>query len=272
MAFITQPALEACLDVSETEPGHYTGPNLEMPYYRIFGGQLLAQMIAVATATDPDKSVKSLHVLFPREGDLSQPVDFVVARPHEGRTYASRSIEARQGDKVICIGTVSLHVDDEGPEAQIPMPEVVGPDQATDVDLNMVPWTCRAPADIDLEDPAAGPPEYYFWMRADPIRDDRFAHQALFAHATDLTVIGTALRPVEGLSQADSTQKIHTAVTSHTVWFHRPFRVDDWLLVHQTSPVVTRARGFGHGHGFTADGTLVASFAQESMIRPIPPS
>ena len=122
--------------------------------------------------------------------------------------------------------------------------------------------------DVDLSDRTEGPPDFQFWMRAAACNDDRVAvHQALLAHATDLTIIGTALRPFEGVSQADSTVTLHTAVTSHTVWFHQPVRVDEWLLVAQHSPVVANGRAFGRGEVFTEAGELVASFAQESMIR-----
>ena len=106
-------------------------------------------------------------------------------------------------------------------------------------------------------------------MRTPAVGDDRGLHQALLAHATDLTLIGTALRPFDGLSQADSTVTLHTAVTSHTLWFHRPFRVDRWLLVVQEAPVVAHGRSYGRGDVF-ADDQLVASFAQEAMIRRIP--
>jgi acyl-CoA thioesterase-2 len=91
-------------------------------------------------------------------------------------------------------------------------------------------------------------------------------HQALLAHATDLTIIGTALRPFDGFSQADSTVALQTAVTSHTLWFHQPFRADTWLQLHQQSPVVARGRAYGRGDVWSGEA-LVASFAQESMIR-----
>jgi acyl-CoA thioesterase-2 len=96
-------------------------------------------------------------------------------------------------------------------------------------------------------------------------------HQALLAHATDLTIIGTALRPFDGISQADSAQTLHTAVTSHTLWFHQPFRMDEWVLLHQHSPVVANGRAFGRGEVFDERGEVVASFAQESMVRQIEP-
>ena len=106
-------------------------------------------------------------------------------------------------------------------------------------------------------------------MRAPELPPDPLVHRALLAHATDLTLIGTALRPHEGIGQADSPERIHTAVTTHTVWFHRDVALDDWVLIDQTSPVSTGARSFGHGHAFDAHGRLVASFAQEGMIRTV---
>jgi acyl-CoA thioesterase II len=130
----------------------------------------------------------------------------------------------------------------------------------------------RVVGGVDLADRGAGPPRFEMWMRTPALPDDRALHQALLAHATDLTVIGTALRPFDGVSQADSTVTLHTAVTSHALWFHQPFRIDEWLLVAQHSPVVAHGRAFGRGDVFTQQGELVASFAQESMLRQIQPS
>src|SRR3546814_10661135 len=104
-------------------------------------------------------------------------------------------------------------------------------------------------------------------MRAPALGDERALHQALLAHATDLTLIGTELRPFEGVSQADSTVSLHTAVTSHSMWFHQPFRVDEWLLIAQASPVVANGRGFGRGDVFTQAGELVAPFADRKSKR-----
>ena len=97
-------------------------------------------------------------------------------------------------------------------------------------------------------------------------------HQALLAHATDLTLIGTALRPFDGVSQADSTVTLHTAVTSHSMWFHQPFRMDDWVLLDQHSPVVANGRSLRAGRGVRRAGEVVASFAQEAMVRQIEPA
>ena len=137
-------------------------------------------------------------------------------------------------------------------------------------DLGMVPWETRMVGGVDLADRAAAEPRLAWWMRTPPVGEERHLHQALLAHATDLTLIGTALRPFEGLSQADSTVTLHTAVTSHTLWFHQPFRVDDWLLVDQHGPVVANGRSFGRGDVYAGD-EMVASFAQEAMVRQISP-
>ena len=133
----------------------------------------------------------------------------------------------------------------------------------------MLPWDTRIVGGIDLSSREPGPATLQWWSRTQPLPDERSVHDALLAHATDLTLIGTALRPFDGVSQADSTVALHTAVTSHSIWFHQPFRADEWLLVVQDSPVVACGRGFGRGDVFTRDGELVASFAQESMIRRI---
>lgn len=269
MPIVSLPDLIRCFELEAVDPDTWTAPNLEMPYYRVFGGQLLAQACAVASRDADGKAVKSLHVVFPREGDLAKPVHFALTRPHDGRSFASRQLTAHQEGRVIMAATVSLHVPEEGgAEHQRPMPEVPGPEDCPAVDLTMIPMASRMVGGVDLADPAEGPAELAFWLRAEArLDDDAALHQGLLAHATDLTLIGTTLRPVPGLSQADSPDKIHTAVTSHSLWFHAPFRIDEWLLLAQESPRLAGARGFGSGHAFSADGRLVASFAQESMIR-----
>ena len=150
------------------------------------------------------------------------------------------------------------------------MPKAGEPDDAPVVDLGMIPWETRVVDGVDLAAREVGPPTYQFWMRTPALPDDPAVHQAMLAHATDLTLIGTALRPSEGLSQADTMTKFHSAVTSHALWFHQDFRADDWLLVDQHSPVLAGGRAFGRGDVWTRDGALVASFAQESMVRMLP--
>ncbi len=273
MALITLDDLLGCLEVRELRPGVWTAPNIEMEYPRIFGGQLLAQAVALGAATSEGKTVKSISSVFPREGSTTDPLEFEVEETQTGRTYAVRRIRADQRGKPIFVAQVSMHAEEPetppGFEHQVKAPEVGPPDDASSQEMTMIPWATRVAGDADLRDPATAPPEYTFWTRVEDrlLADSRAVHQALLAHATDLTVVGTVLRPVKGVSQADSYRTLHTAVTSHTAWFHRSFRIDDWCLVHQHAPVLAGGRGFGQGHVFDADGALVASFAQECMIR-----
>jgi acyl-CoA thioesterase-2 len=260
--------LVGCLDLAEAASGVVEGQNLDIGYHRVFGGQVLAQVLVAAASASPGKSVKSLHVLFPREGDTAQPMRYRVDQLQDGRTFGTIEVVATQGEKVIAVAAVSLHADEDGMHRSAEPPPVGPPDAAAPVDLSMVPWETRVVGGVDLSDRAAGPPALEWWSRTPPAGDDRHVHQALLAHATDLTLIGTALRPFEGVSQADSTVALHTAVTSHTLWFHQPFRVDDWLLVAQHSPVVAHGRAFGRGDVFAGD-ELVASFAQEAMVRQV---
>ena len=259
--------LVGCLSLTEVEPGVVEGANLDIGYHRVFGGQILAQVLTAASDASPEKSVKSLTVLFPREGDTTKPMRYRVDKLQDGRTFGTTEVVASQDGKVIAAAVVSLHVDESGLHRSDPLPDVDGPDAARLLDLPMVPWEVRAVGGVDLADRRAGPPRLELWMRAAALGDERAMHQALLAHATDLTLIGTALRPFEGVSQADSTVTLHTAVTSHSIWFHQPFRLDDWLLLAQHSPVVANGRAFGRGEVFTQAGAVVASFAQEAMVR-----
>jgi acyl-CoA thioesterase-2 len=271
MAFDLEGLL-GCLDLTEVGEGIVEGQNLDIGYRRVFGGQILAQVLIAASEASPGKSVKSLHLLFPREGDTAKPMRYRVAQLQDGRTFGTTSVLAEQDGRVISSAVVSVHTDEDGLHRSDPRPAVGGPDDAEPLELPMVPWEVRVVGGVDLADRAAGPASLELWMRATALGDDRSVHQALLAHATDLTIIGTALRPFDGVSQADSTVTLHTAVTSHTLWFHQPFRMDDWLLLAQASPVVSRGRAFGRGDVFTAAGECVASFAQESMIRTMEPS
>ena len=268
MAIIRWEDTLACLSVEALGDDTFTAPNIPMDYRRIFGGQLLAQVLCVAVTTVESKTVKSLHASFPRQGDLTDPVEYRVRREREGRTFAHRQIVGEQAGEAIVLASVALHSEEAGLEHQMPSPEVGSPDEATVADLSMIPWETRVVGGVDLASREVGPPSFAFWMRAPSFSGPAVAHQALLAHATDLTLIGTSLRPHAGLGEDDSPERIQTAVTSHTLWFHRALRIDDWLLISQESPVVAAGRGFAQGHVFSRAGELVASFAQESMLRP----
>ncbi len=275
--------LLACLELTTVASGGagdgpdtvLEGDNLDIGYHRVFGGQILAQVLMAAAGAAPQKSVKSLTVAFPREGDAARPMRYRVHRHHEGRTFSTVEVVASQDSKVVAVAVVSLHAEEQGLHRSVAPPDVGAPGDAATRTLDLIPWEVRVVDGVDLADRDVGPPRLELWMRAPSLGHDEppapAVHQALLAHATDLTLIGTALRPLAGVSQADSGGALHTAVTSHSLWFHQPFRLDDWLLVAQESPVVADGRAFGRGDVFNVDGHVVASFAQESMVRSVPP-
>lgn len=254
--------LLACLELRPTDAG-YEGDNLPLDYHRLFGGQLLAQFVRAARLACPDKDVKSLHTLFPRAGRADEPVAYEVRRVHEGGTFATLTITARQQKGVLATASVSLHKAEDGLDHQTTAEVPAVPEEAQRTSLDLLPWETRSSVDLDSRD--AGPPEYELWMRT-PEVDPELA-PALAAYATDLTLIGTALRAVEGVCQADAGAAFTSAVTSHTVWFHRPVRTDDWLLLRQQGPILAHGRSFGRGDVLSGDGALVASYAQEALVR-----
>ena len=262
--------LLACLDLRPADPpetadgdARYEGDHLPLDYHRLFGGQLLAQFVQAARLTCPDKDVKSLHALFPRAGRADEPVVYAVRRVHEGGTFATLTITARQQKGVLATASVSLHKTEEGPDypAAVEVPAVPGKSQRVSHDL--LPWDARSTDDLDSRDVA--PPEYELWMRTPEVGPE--LAPALTAYATDLTLIGTALRPVKGVCHRDAGTAFTSAVTSHSVWFHRPLRTDDWLLLRQHAPMLAHGRSFGRGDVLTGDATLVASYAQEALVR-----
>lgn len=266
--------LISCLDLGEVvEDGAsegtasggtaFEGKNLPLAYHRIFGGQLLAQFAVAAVRTCPGKTVKSLHAQFLREGTADEPVRYEVAKHSDGRTFASLTILARQSKGVIATASVALHAAEEGRALQTVAPVREVPADSELVEIGMMPFETRTCVDLDAREAAV--PEYSLWWRT-PSTDPGRA-QALAAYATDLTLIGTALRAVDGVGQADAQKAFTSAVTSHTIWFHRPFSTDAWLLLRQQGPILAHGRGFGRGDILTADGTLVASYAQESLVR-----
>ncbi|GAA3221857.1 acyl-CoA thioesterase [Actinocorallia longicatena] len=250
----------------------FIGNNLPLEYNRVFGGQILAQSIMALSAISDGKELKSFTQHFPREGDVALPMEYETTVHQAGRTFASAGVRATQAGRLVSLTSASLHRPEPGIERSDPAPDAGAPLDATRVDLPMIPWEIRVAGGTDISARDVRPARYRFWTRVPEtasLPENPWLHQALLAHATDLTVIGTALLPVEGLSQDDTGTAFHSAVTSHSMWFHQRFRIDDWLLVDQSAPVMSAGRAFGGGHVWTADGRLVASFAQESMVRPI---
>lgn len=262
--------LLGCLDLridnderSDTDVTVFEGASQQLQYHRVFGGQLLGQFIRAASLSCPDKSIKSLHALFAREGLLSEPVRYEATRRHEGRSFASVTITAHQTRGLLANGLVSMHAAEDGPENQDAQPVPTLLDESHRVALDLIPWETRSADDLNAV--TAGPPRFEVWMRTPPV-DPELA-PALTAYATDLTLIGTALRPLDGFNHRGNGTLFTSAVTSHSVWFHRPFHTDRWLLLRQHSPVLAHGRSFGRGDVLTEDGSLVASYAQEALLR-----
>jgi acyl-CoA thioesterase II len=253
-----------CLDLSTVDAaGVFEGRNQNLTYHRLFGGQLLAQFIRAAGLVCPQKTVKSLHALFPRAGHSDEPVRYEVEPHHDGGSFATLTIVARQSRGVIATAAISMHAAEDGLAVQsIETPGAVpGPD--AQVELDLLPFETRATEDLDS--PLSAPPRYGLWLRTPTVAP--VLAPSLLAYATDLTLIGTALRPVDGVTQHDAGTAFVSAVTSHTIWFHRPLRTDDWLLLRQHSPLLAHGRCFGRGDVLTAGGDLVASYAQEALLR-----
>ncbi|WP_280259333.1 acyl-CoA thioesterase [Nocardia abscessus] len=241
----------------------FEGSNQRLPHQRLFGGQLLGQFVRAASLIRPDKSVKSLHVLFVREGKSDVPLHYTVEPEHDGRSFATLTMTARQRGRTIATCMASLHSAEDGREHQSARAAVPMPGPQSRVHLDLLPWETRSVTDLD--DPAAQPAEYELWMRTPGAGN--VLGPALIAYATDLNVVGTALRPLDGFDHRGNGTAFTSAPTSHTVWFHRPFDTEDWLLLRHFGTVIAHGRCFGRGDVLTADGALVASFAQEALLR-----
>jgi acyl-CoA thioesterase II len=267
--------LLACLDLRPVPSGgtgkeragddvtEFEGRNQQLDYHRVFGGQLLGQFLRIASATCPAKTVKSQHVLFTREGRADEPIRYQATCQTEGRSFAAVTITARQSRGVVATSAICMHAAEDGPEHQSvdEVPAVLGPEHRLTLDL--IPWETRAA--VDLNATTTGPPRFEVWMRTPAVAPE--LAPALAAYATDLTLIGTALRPMDGVDQRGNGTAFTSAVTSHTIWFHRAFRTDGWLLLRQHSPLLAHGRSFGRGDVLAEDGTLVASYAQEALLR-----
>ncbi|MER5756423.1 acyl-CoA thioesterase domain-containing protein [Streptomyces sp. NPDC002088] len=252
-----------CLAPKPLGQGVYEARSQHLDYHRLFGGQLLAQSVRVAELTCPGKAVKSLHVLFPREGRGGEPVRYETDCVQQGRTYAAVQIQARQEHGVVAVATASLHTWEGGPQRQSTAPVGPLPGEERRIDLDLLPWETRSATDLDS--PGSEPPAYELWTRTPTVAAD--LGPALLTYATDLTLIGTALRPVAGVTQHDAGRAFTSAVTSHSVWFHQPLRTDSWLVLRQHSPVAAHGRCHGRGDVLTEQGELVASYTQDALLR-----
>lgn len=272
------------LELEAIEHDIFRGANRDIGSGRIFGGQVLAQSLVAARRTvEENRPAHSLHGYFILAGDLSVPVVYFVDRLRDGGSYTTRRVTAIQHGRAIFNMSASFHAPEEGVSHQVPMPDVPPPEslrpelerireRAGEIDepLRSI-LTQDRPLDfrpVEVDDPfAPGPvePRRHVWVRARGPMDDRnLHHQAILAYASDYSLLDVALQP-HGLTFRDPN--VMVASLDHAIWFHRPFRMDEWLLYALDGPSTGGGRGFARGTFFTRDGTLVASVAQEGVVR-----
>ena len=262
----------AVLDLTPTGEGRYTATHLDTGHAVVFGGQLLAQSIVAASRAVPDKELLSLHTVFARGGNFAEPLDITVETLQSGRAFASVSVTTSQSRGVCTRSTALLHAPDADRIRHAdPMPAVDGPD-AWQHRSHEPFWEMRIVDEVELSDPAAptGPPELRVWARFPGAPADVASSQALLGYASDGFLIATAMRPHEGIGQAMAHVSVSTTVLTQTLTFHEPFAAGDWLLLDQRSTYAGRGRSHGEANVFAEDGRLVASFAQDNMIRDMP--
>jgi len=284
---MTPHSVTSLMDLLELEPiehNIYRGQNRDIGTGRIFGGQVLAQALVAARRTvEEDREAHSLHGYFILAGDLDLPVVYFVDRLRDGRSYATRRVTAIQhGDAIFNMST-SFHRHEDGVEHQMSMREATPPEELRN-ELDVIRERAEEiPADVrgvltqdrfldirpldpdDFFEPERAAPMQRYWIRTtQPLDDQVLTHQAVMAFASDYGLLGAALRP-HGLTVRDP--RVMVASLDHAIWFHQPFRMDEWLLYTVESPASGGGRGFSRGTFFTREGRLVASVAQEGVVR-----
>ncbi|MEV6288605.1 acyl-CoA thioesterase II [Kribbella sp. NPDC051770] len=262
------------LDLEKIDDDLYRGRQPQTSAQRVFGGQVLGQALAAAGRTvEPERIVHSLHGYFLRPGDTAVPIVYRAEPTRDGKTFSSRRVVASQNGKPIFYMSASFQRPEPGLDHGDPMPgDVVPPEEAPTLASVLEAATGRKAEDWNKEWSAldmrlAGVSGRQFWIRAaGKLPDDPALHACVLAYASDLTLLGASLLP-HGLVIGD--RRIQPASIDHALWFHRPFRADEWLLYDQASPSASGARGFATGRLFTQDGRLAASVAQEGLIRPV---
>ena len=262
------------LDLEKIDVDLFRGRQPQTSMQRVFGGQVLGQALAAASRTvEPERIVHSLHGYFLRGGDTSVPIIYRPEPTRDGGSFSSRRVVASQNGKPIFYMSASFQRPEQGLDHQDPVPDdLVSPDEAPTLAAVFEARSGRKAADWDKEWAAldvrlAGVTGRQFWIRAaGKLPDDPALHACVLAYASDLTLLGASLLP-HGIVIGD--RRIQPASLDHALWFHREFRADEWLLYDQASPSASGARGFATGRLFTEDGHLIASVAQEGLIRPV---
>ena len=277
--------LLALLDLEPLEVNIYRGTNRDLGTGRVFGGQVFAQALVAAQRTvDDARLAHSAHGYFILPGDLAAPIVYFVDRLRDGKSFTTRRVTAIQHGRAIFNLSASFHVAEEGLEHQAEMPAVPDPDtlapelslireMAHQIPASLRPvltqdrpidWRPVAPP-VDPFTPGKRPPVRHTWFRVlGRLPDDPWIHQAVLAYASDYGLLPTALQP-HGVPFRDPALQI--ASLDHSLWLHRDFRADEWLLYSMDSPWSGGARGFVRGSVYTRNGELVASVAQEGLLR-----
>jgi acyl-CoA thioesterase-2 len=270
------------LDLEPIEVNIFRGVQPDEDRQRVFGGQVAGQALVAAARTidEPGRHVHSLHAYFLRPGDPSVPILYEVDRLRDGRSFTTRRVVAIQHGRPIFNLQASFHDPEPGLDFQRPAPtDVPPPESLPDYKTRLEPHRARVgnwidrPRPIDTRyvppDPAFEPgvktDGQLVWMRADgDLPDDPVLHACIVTYASDMTLLDTSLRPS---GKSSMTDDLMMASLDHAMWFHRTPRADDWILYRQASPSAQNGRGLGHGLMFAADGRLMASVAQEGMVR-----
>ncbi|MDT5118041.1 MAG: acyl-CoA thioesterase [Mycobacterium sp.] len=258
------------MTLSEDSEGRTVLPVPDPSVERIFGGQMMAQLIAAAAPPGSSKAVKSLQIAFPRAGRAGDPLYLDLETTHVGRSLGHLRAVAWQGQESArrLVATASILVDeaDDGYDYQYTAAAAGDPMAAKPVDFDVIPGEARLVGDVGLDFEGAAVADLAFWMRCPEFTDTALA-QPVIAYISDWPLIGTLLKAVPGVSHRDAHISVQTGVVTHSVWFHQPFDVSQWLRVQIHGVRLVGGRGFGTGDVYTQSGSHVASFAQESVIR-----
>ena len=269
------------LELDRLEINLFRGESRDIGSPQVFGGQVLGQALAAACGTVEGRAVHSLHAYFLRRGDFNAPIVYEVDRSRDGASFSSRRVVAIQHGQQIFNMAASFQIAEDGPDHQVPMPEVAPPEELPDLTAEVRKHLARMPAERrrfwSLERPfefrsveaiEAGEPRpgvRHLWFRlVDRCPDDPVLHQCLLAYMSDYHLLETATLP-HGL--AYRAGEVTLASIDHAMWFHRPVRVDEWLLYALVSPSSSGSRGLAFGRIFDRAGRLVASTAQEGLMR-----
>jgi acyl-CoA thioesterase-2 len=274
------------LNLEQLELNLFRGLSPQSRWQRVFGGQVIGQALVAATRTVEAWPVHSLHAYFLLGGDPKVPIIFEVDRIRDGKSFTTRRVVAIQHGHAIFSMSVSFHREEPGFSHQAEMPKVPGPDelpseqQIRENIMPMMPEPVRryyeSERPIELRPVEYGrylsrehrSPHFHVWIRATaPLPADPAIHQCVLAYASDMTLLDTSLIPH---GQTVFNKRIQAASLDHALWFHRPFRADEWLLYAQDTPNASGSRGLSRGLIFSRDGKLVASVAQEGLIRDRP--